>query len=91
MAYHIQDGCAHTDEGHGSQCTKRKVVSHPVILEKICESILSCELCYVPLEEWNDALLCKKIQMDKPVKKNIAWNLQQFRERDFIEMGLCGP
>jgi len=47
-------------------------VSHPVILEKICESILSCELCYVPLEEWNDALLCKKIQMDKPVKKNIA-------------------
>ena len=70
LTYHIQDGCAHTDEGRGSQCTKRMVLSQSVILEKIGESILSCKLCYVPLEEWNDGLLCKKIQMDKPVKKN---------------------
>lgn len=71
MAYHIQDGCVHIDEGHGSQCTKRMAVSHSVILEKTSESILSCKLCYVPLEEWNDGLLCKKIQMDKPIKKKV--------------------
>lgn len=95
MAYHIQDGCAHTDEGHGSQCTKRMVVNHSVILEKTYESILSCKLCCVPLEEWNDVVLCKKIQMDKPIKKKkVALDLQQLRDLEkwrFTEMELHSP
>ena len=90
MAYHIQDECVHNDEGHGSQCTKRMAVSHSVILEKTSESILSCKLCYVPLEGWNDAVLCKKIQMDKPIKKKVTCDLQQFKETDLTEIYLMG-
>lgn len=37
--YHIQDGCGHIDEGHGTQCKERMVACLPRIPEETSVSI----------------------------------------------------